>query len=175
MQSLLLLCILEQVGDSDGAVRGACDTCAKAPPPLQPVHTRHRATVTGDAQCLHQRSLRTNLGVARCQLTQHQLREFYWTNSVQYTLQWPTPTHNRPLYKGHFSRPQIILFPIVSIHFEPPRRGQPLHKGRNSCIDIVPNVSEALLYIIIYKIWTWNGHGKSTRETYCATVVPRLV
>ena len=40
--------------------------------------------------------------------------------------------HNRPLYKGPFLRSQIIGFPIVIIHFEPPRRGQPLYKGHNS-------------------------------------------
>ena len=36
--------------------------------------------------------------------------------------------YNKALYKGHFSRSQIIGLPMVLIHFEPPRRGQPLYK-----------------------------------------------
>ena len=38
--------------------------------------------------------------------------------------------YNKPLYKGRFSRSQIIGLPMVLIHFEPPRRGQPLYKGQ---------------------------------------------
>ena len=34
--------------------------------------------------------------------------------------------YNRPLYKGHCLRFQIFTLPIVSIHLQPPRRGQPL-------------------------------------------------
>ena len=37
--------------------------------------------------------------------------------------------YNKPLYKGRFSRSQIIM---VLIHFEPPRRGQPLYKGQKT-------------------------------------------
>ena len=39
------------------------------------------------------------------------------------------------------SRSQIIGFPIVLIHFEHPRGGQPLYKGHNSWVYIVPKVS----------------------------------
>ncbi len=51
--------------------------------------------------------------------------------------------YNRPLNKGRFSRSQIIGLPIVLIHvhFEPPRRGQPLYKGQNTLIYIGPKVS----------------------------------
>ncbi len=38
--------------------------------------------------------------------------------------------YNKPLNKGHFSRSRIIGLPIVLIHFEPPRSGQPLYKGQ---------------------------------------------
>ncbi len=37
--------------------------------------------------------------------------------------------------------PQIIGLPIVLMHFEPPRRGQPLYKGQNTLIYIGPKVS----------------------------------
>ncbi len=47
----------------------------------------------------------------------------------------------KPLNKGRFSRSQIIGLPIVVIHFEPPRRGQPLYKGQNTLIYIGPKVS----------------------------------
>ena len=40
--------------------------------------------------------------------------------------------YNKPLYKGRFSRSQIIGLPMVLIHFEPPRRGQPLYKGQKT-------------------------------------------
>ena len=40
--------------------------------------------------------------------------------------------YNKPLYKGHFSRSQIIGLPMVLIHFEPPRRGQPLYKEQKT-------------------------------------------
>ena len=45
---------------------------------------------------------------------------------------------HRPLYKGHFSRSQIIGFPLVLVHFEPVRKGQPLYNynGHNSWIYI---------------------------------------
>ena len=46
--------------------------------------------------------------------------------------------YNKPLYKGRFSRSQIIGLPMVLIHFEPPRRGQPLYKGQKTWIYIVP-------------------------------------
>jgi len=36
------------------------------------------------------------------------------------------------LYKGHFSRSQIISLLIVLLHFEPLRRGQPLYKGHQA-------------------------------------------
>ena len=50
--------------------------------------------------------------------------------------------YNKPLNKGHSSRPQIIIgFPIVLVHFKPPRRGQPLYKGQSSIIYIGPEVS----------------------------------
>ncbi len=49
--------------------------------------------------------------------------------------------YNKPLNKGRFSRSQIIGLPIVLIHFEPPRRGQPLYKGQNTLIYIGPKVS----------------------------------
>jgi hypothetical protein len=39
---------------------------------------------------------------------------------------------------------QIISFPIVLIHFEPYKRGQPLYKGQNSYISIGPNVQHNL-------------------------------
>ena len=39
--------------------------------------------------------------------------------------------YNRPLYKGHCLRSQIFTLPIVLIHLQPPRRGQPLYKGQN--------------------------------------------
>ena len=47
----------------------------------------------------------------------------------------------RPLYKGHCSRSQKLPSPIVSIHWQPPTRGQPLYKGQNSWIYIAPKVS----------------------------------
>ena len=49
-----------------------------------------------------------------------------------YTVEPPimdTPKEDKPLYKGHYSRHQIILS-LVLIQFEPPRRGQPLYKGQ---------------------------------------------
>ena len=49
--------------------------------------------------------------------------------------------YNKPLYKGHFSRSQIIGLPMVLIHFEPPRRGQLLYKGQKTLIYIIPKVS----------------------------------
>ncbi len=49
--------------------------------------------------------------------------------------------YNKPLNKGRFSRSQIIGLPIVLIHFEPPRRGQPLYKGQNTLIYIGTKVS----------------------------------
>ncbi len=49
--------------------------------------------------------------------------------------------YNKPINKGRFSRSQIIGLPIVLIHFEPPRRGQPLYKGQNTLIYIGPKVS----------------------------------
>ncbi len=49
--------------------------------------------------------------------------------------------YNKPLNKGLFSRSQIIGLSIVLIHFEPPRRGQPLYKGQNTLIYIGPKVS----------------------------------
>ena len=49
--------------------------------------------------------------------------------------------YNRPLYKGHCLKSQIFTLPIVSILLQPPRRGQPLYKGQNMWIYIVPNVS----------------------------------
>ena len=44
--------------------------------------------------------------------------------------------YNKLLNKRHFSRSQIhvIGLPIVLIHFEPPRRGQPPYEGRNTWI-----------------------------------------
>ena len=48
--------------------------------------------------------------------------------------------YNRPLYNGHRLRFQIFTFSIVSIHLQPPRRGQPLYKGQNKWIYTVPNV-----------------------------------
>ena len=48
--------------------------------------------------------------------------------------------YNRPLYKGYWLRSQIFTLPILSIHLQPPRRGQPLHK-KKKWIYIVPNVS----------------------------------
>ena len=40
--------------------------------------------------------------------------------------------YNKPLYKGHVKVPKIC-FPtcILLVHFEPPRRGQPLYKGHD--------------------------------------------
>ena len=46
-----------------------------------------------------------------------------------------------PLYRGHCLGSQKLPFPIVFIHWEPPRRGQPLYKGQNSWIYIVPKIS----------------------------------
>ena len=46
--------------------------------------------------------------------------------------------YNKPLYKGRFSRSQIFGLPMVLIHCEPQRRGQPLYKGLEF---IVPKVS----------------------------------
>ena len=48
--------------------------------------------------------------------------------------------YNKPLNKGHSQGPNN-WFPIVLIHFEPPRRGQPLYKGQSSIIYIGPKVS----------------------------------
>ena len=42
--------------------------------------------------------------------------------------------YNRPLYKGHCLRSQIFTLPIVLVHLQPPRRGQPLYKGQNKWI-----------------------------------------
>ena len=40
--------------------------------------------------------------------------------------------YNKPLYKGRFSRSQIIGLSMVLIHFELPRRGQPLYIGQKT-------------------------------------------
>ena len=40
--------------------------------------------------------------------------------------------YNRPLYKGHRARNLLPYTCVVIIHFEPPKRGQPLYKGHNS-------------------------------------------
>ena len=40
--------------------------------------------------------------------------------------------YNRPLYKGHCLWSQIFTLPIVLVHLQPPRRGQPLYKGQNT-------------------------------------------
>ena len=39
--------------------------------------------------------------------------------------------YNRPLNKGHCLRSQIFTLPIVSIHLQSLRRGQPLYEGQN--------------------------------------------
>ena len=36
--------------------------------------------------------------------------------------------YNRPLYKGYCLRSQIFNLPIILIHLQPPRRGQPPYK-----------------------------------------------
>ena len=59
--------------------------------------------------------------------------------------------YNKPLNKGRFSRSQVIGFPIVLIHFEPPRRGQPLYKGQNTWIHIVPKVTFIRRFDCIHK------------------------
>ena len=46
--------------------------------------------------------------------------------------------YNKPLNKGRFSRSQIIGLPIVLIHFEHPRRGQPLYIGQNTEFILFP-------------------------------------
>ena len=61
--------------------------------------------------------------------------------------------YNKPLNKGRFSRSQIIGLPIVLIHFEPPRRGQPLYKGQNTLIYIGPNVSFVRRFGCIYNLY----------------------
>ncbi len=58
--------------------------------------------------------------------------------------------YNKPLNKGRFSRSQIIGLPIVLIHFEPPRKGQPLYKGQNTLIYIGPKVSFVRRFGCIY-------------------------
>ncbi len=57
---------------------------------------------------------------------------------------------NKPLNKGCFSWSQIIGLSIVLIHFEPPRRGQPLYKGQNTLIYIGPKVSFVRRFGCIY-------------------------
>ena len=49
--------------------------------------------------------------------------------------------YSRPLYKGHWLRFQIFTLPIVSILLQPLWRGQPLYKGQNKWIYIVPDMS----------------------------------
>ncbi len=59
--------------------------------------------------------------------------------------------YNKPLNKGRFSRSQIIGLLIILIHFEPPRRGQPLYKGQNTSIYIGPKVSFVRRFGCIHK------------------------
>ena len=48
-----------------------------------------------------------------------------------------TQLYNKPLYKGRFSRSQIIGLPMVLIHFEPPRRGQPLRSTKDKRLEFI--------------------------------------
>ncbi len=72
----------------------------------------------------------------------------------------PWTHYNKPLNKGRFSRSQIIGLPIVLIHFEPPRRGQPLYKGQNTSIYIGPKVS------FVRRFGCISIHDQSLYHTY---------
>ena len=69
-----------------------------------------------------------------------------------------------PLRKGHcmldLSIKDIAQGPKITLpmgHREPPRRGQPLHKGQNSWIYIVPKVSFIWRFHCIVYLW-WDLH-----------------
>ena len=84
---------------------------------------------------------------------------------IQYNLYTSATWYSwRPLYKGHFSRSQIIHFPIVLIQFEPLRRGQPLYKGHNSWLYIVPKAS--FVQTVGYCCCDWCNQALSRRNKY---------
>ena len=73
-------------------------------------------------------------------------------SDLVYTVNWtsdsgPSEIGTQYLQRTLFKVPKIGL-PMVLIHFEPPRRGQPLYKGR---IYIVPKVSFVWRFDCIYK------------------------
>ncbi len=74
--------------------------------------------------------------------------------------------YNKPLNKGRFSKSQIIGLPVVLIHFEPPRRGQPssLYKGQNILIYIGPKVSFVRRFVCTCTLI------KHTLDTYTQTL-----
>jgi len=63
---------------------------------------------------------------------------------IQYNLYTSATWYSwRPLYKGNFSRSQIIHFPIVLIQFEPLRRGQPLYT-KDTTADFILSLKHPL-------------------------------
>ncbi len=78
--------------------------------------------------------------------------------------------YNKPLNKGRFSMPQIIGLPIVLMHFEPPRRGQPLYKGQNTLIYIGPKVSFVRRFGCIqnksYDLYSTRSAWENTHRIY---------
>ena len=60
-QTLQKCSVFEQIDDVDGAVHWAREASAKAPSPVQPVHTRDRCRVATDAQSLNQLTILSNL------------------------------------------------------------------------------------------------------------------
>ena len=85
--------------------------------------------------------------------------------------------YNRSLYKGHCLRSQIFTLPIVLIHLQPPKRRQPLYKGQNKWIYIVPNMSLVLRFHCI-RFWlclectnwcniaSFRGHSQFFNDAY---------
>ncbi len=63
---------------------------------------------------------------------------------------------------------QIIGLPIVLIHFESPRRGQPLYKGQNTLIYIGPKVSFVRSEVWLYNI-TRDIYTRQDRDTTIMT------
>ena len=50
----------------------------------------------------------------------------------------PNKGHNtKPLYQGTLFDAPIMNLPIVVIHFQPPKRGQPLYNGQNDSSQCV--------------------------------------
>ena len=75
--------------------------------------------------------------------------------------------YNIPLYKGHCLRSQMFTLPILSIHLQPPRRGQPLQRTKHVnlyCPQRVP-CSEVPLYIVYSYLFGLDNNRQYLEES----------